>query len=67
MRGEVKVFFPNLAERLNSVGSVTFNNYMLRFQVDSYELTVFLDGRTIIKGTTDEALAKTLYAKYIGL
>lgn len=67
VRGEVKVFFPNLAERLNSVGSVTFNNYMLRFQVDSYELTVFLDGRTIIKGTTDEALAKTLYAKYIGL
>ena len=67
VRGEVKVSFPGLAERLNPVGRVTFNDYMLRFQVDSYELTVFPDGRTIIKGTTDEALARTLYAKYIGL
>lgn len=73
VRGKVKVSFPDLAERLNSVGQVTFNDYMLRFRVDSadsehsYELTVFPDGRTIIKGTTDEALARTLYAKYVGL
>jgi len=67
VRGEAKVSFPDLAERLSPVGQVTFNDYMLRFQVDSYELTVFPEGRTIIKGTTDEALAKTLYAKYIGL
>ena len=67
VRGEANVSFPGLAERLNSVGRVTFNDYMLCFQVDSYELTVFPDGRTIIKGTTDEALARTLYAKYIGL
>ncbi|MBC8248698.1 MAG: thiazole biosynthesis adenylyltransferase ThiF, partial [Anaerolineales bacterium] len=67
VRGEAVVSFPALAERLNSVGQVTFNDYMLRFRVDSYELTVFPDGRTIVKGTTDEAVAKTLYAKYIGL
>ncbi len=67
VRGAAKVSFPDLAERLDSVGQVTFNDYMLRFKVDSYELTVFPDGRTIIKGTTDETLARTLYAKYIGL
>jgi adenylyltransferase/sulfurtransferase len=67
VRGEVKASFPALAERLSSVGQVTFNDHMLRFQVDPYELTIFPDGRTIIKGTTDEALARTLYAKYIGL
>ncbi len=67
VRGEAKVSFPGLAERLNSVGQVTFNDYMLRFRVDSYELTVFPDGRTIVKGTTDEAVARTLYARYIGL
>jgi adenylyltransferase/sulfurtransferase len=67
VRGETKVSFSALAERLNSVGQVTSNDYMLRFRVDSYELTVFPDGRTIIKGTTDEVLARTLYARYIGL
>ncbi len=67
VRGGAKVSFPGLAERLNSVGPVTFNDYMLRFRVDSYELTVFPDGRTIIKGTTDEAVARTLYARYVGL
>jgi len=67
VRGEVKVSFPDLAKRLNSVGQVSFNDYMLRFRVDSYELTVFPDGRTIVKGTTDEALARSLYARYVGL
>ena len=67
VRGEAKVSFPGLTERLNSVGQVTFNDYMLRFRIDSYELTVFPDGRTIIKGTTDEAVARSLYARYVGL
>ena len=70
VRGETRVSFPELAKRLDSVGQVSFNDYMLRFQVDTkcpYELTVFPDGRTIVKGTTDEAVARTLYARYIGL
>lgn len=67
VRGEVQVSFPDLARRLAAVGEVRFNDYMLRFGVDSYELTVFPDGRAIIKGTTDEATARTLYARYIGL
>jgi hypothetical protein len=70
VRGATRVSFPDLAKRLDAVGQVSFNDYMLRFQVDNkrpYELTVFPDGRTIVKGTTDEAVARTLYARYIGL
>jgi len=73
VRGEAQISFPDLAARLASAGSVSFNDYMLRFRVPSaddqrpYELTVFPDGRTIVKGTTDEAVARTLYARYIGL
>ena len=66
VRGKERISFSNLAKRLNSVGKVSFNDYMLRFRVNSYELTVFPDGRTIVKGTTDEALGHTLVAKYIG-
>jgi len=66
VREGARVSFLQLASRLKPVGEVTFNEYMLRFKVSPYELTVFPDGRTIVKGTTDEALARTLHAKYIG-
>jgi adenylyltransferase/sulfurtransferase len=66
VRGIQEVSLPALAGRLESVGHVRFNDYMLRFAVDGYELTVFPDGRTIVKGTADEALARTLFARYIG-
>lgn len=66
MRGAGQVDFSRLAERLRAVGEVAFNEYMLRLRVDDYELTVFPDGRTIIKGCTDPTLARALYARYIG-
>jgi len=65
--GPIRISFPDLAKRLSSVGQVVFNEYMLSLHIDPYEITVFPDGRAIIKGTTDEALARTLYARYIGL
>ena len=55
-----------LAESLSSVGSVSRNAFLLRAEIDGYELTVFLDGRAIIGGTEDPAEAKTIYAKYVG-
>ncbi|TMD63846.1 MAG: thiazole biosynthesis adenylyltransferase ThiF [Chloroflexi bacterium] len=55
-----------LAERLRPVGEVRYNDFLLRFNVDSYELTVFPDARAIIKGTDDEHIARSIYAKYIG-
>lgn len=41
------------------------NEYMLRFDVMDYEITVFPEGRAIIKNTLDEAVALELYQKYI--
>ena len=58
---------PALAERLKPVGQVAYNAYLLRFLVDSYEITVFPDARAIIKGTDDENVARSVYARYIGM
>jgi adenylyltransferase/sulfurtransferase len=63
---EVTISLPSLAKRLQAIGKVTFNEFMLRFQVNDYLITVFLDARAIIRGTSDETVARNLYAKYIG-
>jgi adenylyltransferase/sulfurtransferase len=60
------VDFAALAERLKSAGEVAFNDFLLRFRVDGYDITVFRDARSIIRGTTDPAVARGLYARYIG-
>ncbi|MFQ6058169.1 MAG: ThiF family adenylyltransferase [Anaerolineae bacterium] len=67
VRSGRELSLPALAQRLESAGEVTFNEYLLRFKVDGYELTVFPDARAIIKGTSDEAVARSLYARYIGV
>ena len=55
-----------LAGRLRAFGNVRSNEFALRAEVDAYELTVFPDGRAIIKGTTDAGVARSLYARYVG-
>jgi len=60
------VSLDQLARQLSGVGQVTRNAYLLRLKVDAYEITVFPDGRAIIGGTDDIAVARTVYAKYIG-
>jgi molybdopterin/thiamine biosynthesis adenylyltransferase len=55
-----------LARKLAPVGEVAVNEFMLRLKADGREITVFPDARAIIQGTTDVAVAKTLYAKYVG-
>lgn len=55
-----------LADHLREVGEVSFNRYLLKLKTGEYELTVFTDARSIIKGTDDLAVARTLYARYIG-
>jgi adenylyltransferase/sulfurtransferase len=51
---------------LSQLGQVRRNEFALRFFSPPYEMTVFPDGRAIIKGTTDPGLARSLYARYIG-
>lgn len=55
-----------LKQRLQPLGEVRANEFALRFSVAPFEMTVFPDGRAIIKGTSDPALARSLYARYIG-
>ena len=55
-----------LSHKLQSVGEVKANDYLLRFRTGDYELTVFSDARSIIRGTDNIATARSLYAKYIG-
>lgn len=55
-----------MSKRLTPHGRVRQNGFMLKFSKDPYELTLFPDGRAIIKGTTDPAIARSLYARYIG-
>ena len=58
--------FPALAARLAPLGELDHNAYLLRFRTGGYELTLFRDGRAIIKGTDDLAVARALYARYVG-
>jgi molybdopterin/thiamine biosynthesis adenylyltransferase len=56
----------DLAARLTPLGRVRANEFALRFETPPYLLTIFPDGRAIIKGTTDVGVARSLYAKYVG-
>ncbi|MBQ19102.1 MAG: thiamine biosynthesis protein ThiF [Planctomycetaceae bacterium] len=58
----------DLAGRLEGNGQVTANPYLLRLVLadSDYDLTVFADGRAIVKGTQDIGVARSLYARYIG-
>lgn len=64
--GAARVDFKMLAERLRPLGEVVFNDFLLRFRVEGYDITVFPDARSIIKGTADINTARSLYARYIG-
>jgi len=52
--------------RLQPHGVVHHNDFVLKFLRDPYEMTLFPDGRAIIKGTTDTAVARSLYARFVG-
>jgi len=56
----------DLAVRLAPLGAVRSNEFALRFEAPPYLLTIFPDGRAIIKGTTDIGVARSLYARYVG-
>jgi adenylyltransferase/sulfurtransferase len=61
-----KIDLKALAERLRAAGNVLVNPYLVRLQAGDYELTVFEDARSIIRGTDDVPTARSLYAKYVG-
>ncbi|HZD93403.1 MAG TPA: ThiF family adenylyltransferase [Candidatus Sulfotelmatobacter sp.] len=60
------VDFAEMSARLGTHGTVKHNNFVLKFWRDPYEMTLFPDGRAIIKGTNDTAVARSLYARFVG-
>lgn len=61
-----RIDLPQLAERLKNVADVKTNEYLIRLEVDGFELTVFKDARAIVRGTDDASVARSIYAKYVG-
>lgn len=61
-----EISLDELGARLEAVGSVRNNGLLLRVEIGAHRLLVFPDGRAIIQGTTDEAVARSLYSKYLG-
>ena len=65
-----KLDFTEIAKRLEPHGSVVANKFMLRAEItdrgEPYELTLFTDGRAIVKGTKEANVARSVYAKYVG-
>lgn len=64
---EQRISLKELEERLARVGRTSFNGFLLAFEAEGRDLTLFPTGRAIIRGTTDEAEARTFYSKYVGL
>lgn len=73
-RNSVQLSYPDrhavsldaLARQLEGVGRVTHNRFLLRLEVDRFQITVFPDGRAIVAGTDDVTEARTVHARYIG-
>jgi adenylyltransferase/sulfurtransferase len=69
-----KIDFDQIAANLRNVGQATYNKFMLKCPIvegagerrKEYELTLFADGRAILKGTNDASVARALYSKYVG-
>jgi adenylyltransferase/sulfurtransferase len=55
-----------LADKLKFIYPVEQNRFLVRFSTGEFDISVFADGRAIIKGTDDQAVAKSIYAKFIG-
>lgn len=64
--GKTHLDFASLSRRLAPLGDVVYNEFLLRFKVGDFDITVFPDARSIIRGTTDQSVARGLYARYVG-
>lgn len=65
--GECAPDFSEIAARLSSIGTASAGEYVLFFDMPPYEMTLFCDGRAIVKGTTDAMLARSLVSRYFGV
>ncbi|KAB2954531.1 thiazole biosynthesis adenylyltransferase ThiF [Heliorestis acidaminivorans] len=64
--GEKKLNLQDIARRLASLGEISQNPYLLKFNADGQEMVLFMDGRAMLKGTQDSVKAKSFYSRYVG-
>jgi molybdopterin-synthase adenylyltransferase len=65
--GATRIDLAALAKKLAGLGDLKVSEYFVRFAADGLEITVFTDGRAIIKGTENVNAARSAYAKYVGV
>jgi molybdopterin-synthase adenylyltransferase len=58
--------FDILSKSIAAFGPVQFNDFLLKCSSPPYELTLFKDGRAIVKGTEEASLARSVYSKMVG-
>lgn len=63
---EQEISLEDLRRRLSRIGPVSYNGFLLSFETEDRELVVFPTGRAIIRGTTDETEARSIYTRYVG-
>ncbi|MFO0839207.1 MAG: ThiF family adenylyltransferase [Phycisphaerae bacterium] len=61
-----RIDFREIASRLRGTSRPVFNEFLLRFDIGEHSVTLFRDGRAIVQGTSDPAVARGVYAKYVG-
>ncbi|MEO0997912.1 MAG: ThiF family adenylyltransferase, partial [Pseudomonadota bacterium] len=65
-----RIDLQTVAGQLHAHGRVQSSEFMVRATIDDrdnpYEITVFADGRAIVKGTDEPGVARSVYAKYVG-
>ena len=65
VKGDIN--FEELSKSIAAFGAVQFNDFLLRCSSPPYELTLFKDGRAIVKGTEEAGTARSVYSKMVGL
>lgn len=64
--GRPRPDFEALEKRLSPLGRVRRSPQLLNAEVEDVSLTVFPDGRCVVRGTSDTLRARSLYDRYIG-
>lgn len=65
VKGDIN--FAELSKSIAAFGPVQFNDFLLKCSYPPYEITLFKDGRAIVKGTEEAGLARSVYSKMVGL
>lgn len=64
---KIKISLKNLANELKKISRTELvGNSIIHFNVDKYFISIFSDGRAIIKGAESKEEAKSIYSRYIG-